>query len=165
MGTWTNDDGLFIRFGTTEGEVQHAGDYRGVGQLHEVVVEVSFDWLDDVAVGTEQIISDTVRIPDGVHLKSATFYVETAFDSAGEAATLTFGLIDEDRSTAHDADGIDAAIAESAIDAVGDEITCDGALIETTLSNSGTPMLLTATVGTEAFTAGKGWLTVRYYVP
>lgn len=165
MGTWANNDGLLVRFGTSEGEAQFVGEYRGHGRLHEVEVEVLFSKLDDVAVGTEQILSDTVRIPATAHVESATFYVETAFDSAGDTATLTFGLIDEDRSTAYDADGIDATIAETAIDAIGDTITCDGAVINTTISNGGVPLLVTATVGTEAFTAGKGWLTLRYYIP
>jgi hypothetical protein len=160
--TWHNDDGLFVRFGRKEGETQVAGEYRGVGQLHEVQVLVDFARLNDVAAGTEQILSDTVRIPATAHLKAAEFYVETAF--VGASGTLSFGLIDEDRATAFDADGIDATIAVTAIDAIGDTITCDGALINTTLTNT-TPLLITATNATTAFTAGKGYLTLQYYTP
>lgn len=163
MGTWVNDDGLVVKFNRDEATHAVVGEVSVTGDFREIVVLVDYSKLE--AAGTTTILSDTVRIPDGVWLDSAQFVVETAFDSAGEAAELTFGTIRMDRSTAHDADGIDVAIAEASIDAAGDTIDCDGQLINTTLSvTNDEPVLLTALVGTEAFTAGRGYLTVRYRV-
>lgn len=155
MGTWTNDDGLHIRYGSDEAAMKKVGSFADFDGGRQIL-EVEFDYNDVTSAGSETILSDGVRIPAGVFLEKAEFVVETAFTSGG-AATLTFGLIDEDRSTAFDADGIDAAIAITAIDAAGDNITCDGAVVGTVLTNSA-PMLVTATVGTAVFTAGKGRL-------
>lgn len=158
MGEWFNPDGLLVRLGTTEADVTKAGQRTTYGEVQETRVVV--DWADLEAFGTETIFDGSTTIPNGAHIKSAEFYVDEAF--AGATATLGFGLIDQDRSTAIDADGIDAAIAVTAIDALGDTITCDGALINTTLTNTG---LVTATVGTANFTAGKGVLTIKWYIP
>jgi hypothetical protein len=123
-------------------------------------LSVVVDWDDLAAFGTETILADNVIFPDGAHMEKAEFYVETAF--VGATATLGFGIIEVDRATAVDADGIDAAIAVTSIAAAGDTIDCDGALINTTPATGG---LLTATVGTADFTAGRGILRVYFYVP
>ena len=158
MGTWLNDDGLFVKFGTDEAAVTRGGEDATNGDTH--VVHIDFDYSDLAATGTEKIMADNVTIPNGAFIKAATLRVSTAF--AGATATLSIGLIDQDRSTAIDADGIDATIAVTAIDAVGDEVNCDGALVGTTLTNTG---LITMTEGTAAFTAGVAKLTVEYYMP
>lgn len=154
--SWMNDDGLYVKFGLEETVVTPAGEYSDTTSLHYIEVEINWDDLE--AFGTATILGET-RLADGVYLEKASFEVVEAF--AGATATLGFGTIDTDRTTAHDADGIDAAIAVTDIDAVGDTVTCDGALIGTVLDNT-TPMLLTATVGTADFTAGKGYLRIYY---
>ena len=154
--SWLNDDGLFVKFGTEKPAVDGAGENTTDGDIRTIAVEIGFAEMG--ATGTT-ILSDGVSIPSGVFLESATFTVTTAF--VGATATLGFGTIDTDRSTVHDVDGIDAAIAITAIDAIGDTIACDGALIGTVLSNS-TPMLLTSTVATAALTAGAGQLVIKY---
>lgn len=160
MGTWQNDDGLFLKYGVSETTVDLGGELdTGGNELSEFKVE--FDYSDLAAYGTEKIMSDGLVIPDNFWLKSAELYVQEAFDSSGDSATLTIGLIRaQDRSTAIDADGIDATIAETAIDAVGDTIACDGVLIDTAIT---VPGLVTMTVGTEDFTAGKGRLVIKGY--
>jgi len=152
-----NDDGLYIKFGTEEGASGRAGEYNENLPLHYIEVEINWDELE--AFGTTTILSDHVLIPDDAFLEKASFIVEEVF--AGASATLDLGLIDTDRTTAHDVDGIDEDIATTSIDAVGDTITCDGDLIGTILDNT-TPMYLTATVQTADFTAGKGYLRVYY---
>lgn len=159
MGTWTNADGLYVKFGVSEHNLAKGGAKNTGGNVYnELKVEVNYD--DLAATGTETILEDGVGIPDGAHLKSAEFYVEEAF--VGATATLTLGVIARDRTTEVDADGIDVTIAVTAIDAVGDTIACDGDLIGTTMATGG---LITATEGTAAFTAGKGILTIKYYMP
>jgi hypothetical protein len=154
---WMNGDGLYIKFGTEEVAVTQAGEYNQLGPLHYIEAEINWDELE--AFGTTTFLSETVKLPDGVYLEKAEFEVSVAF--AGASATISFGTIDTDRTTAHDADGIDVQIATTSIDAAGDTITCDGALIGTVLDNT-TPMLLTALVETADFTAGQGFLRVYY---
>lgn len=160
--SWTNNDGLFIRFGNLEGTLTEVGEYGNYdpGSLHLVQLNLGPDNL-----GLGKAIHHAVRFPGAndqtFYLYKAEVYVETAFDSAGEAATLTIGFDNID-GTVFDADGVDVAIAEAAL-AAGALITCDGALIETRLANT-QPLYLTTTVGTEAFTAGKGWVKLWYYL-
>lgn len=157
MGTWTNSDGLYVKFGESEAALHKAGEFESDAGIHVVEAVVSYD--DLAATGSTTILSDTVYIPSNAFIMSSEFQVETAFASGG-SATLTFGLIRKDRSTAIDADGIDATIAVAALTA-GAKITNDGALIGTRLSNPG---LLTALEGTAAFTAGKGYLRITYRI-
>lgn len=158
---WNNDDGLYIRFGTEKQEVTHGGESSTDGNNR--VITVDLDYTDFAATGTAKIIAEDVKIPDGAVVKASTLHVSTAFTSGG-SATLTLGLNDTDRTTVYDADGIDATIAVAALTA-GATITNDGAVVGKLISNSGTAVLLTATVGTAAFTAGKGQLVVEYYIP
>lgn len=158
--TWTNNDGLYIRFGTEKPVVSLGGESSTDGNNR--VVTVDFAFSDLAATGTEKIIAEGVIIPDGAVVKSASLHVSTAF--VGATATLTLGLIDTDRSTAYDADGIDAAIAVAALTA-GATIACDGAVVGNLISNSGTGVMITATEGTAAFTAGVAQLVVEYYIP
>lgn len=158
MPYWTNADGLVIKSGTDEGKVAKVGVYAGkFGDIS--VAEAVFLYTDLNAFGTDTVLSDTLALPDGARVKSATFYVETAFTSGG-SATLKFGLLRSDRSTAYDDDGLIAATAVASLTA-GATITGSGALVNTTLANDG---LLTATAGTANFTAGKGRLRVEYYI-
>lgn len=161
MGTWMNDDGLYIKFGRDRGITKKAGEFEDFDKGNEHYIEAQLD-LDVLGTSTGTVfLSDTLRIPGDAYLLKAELRVETAFTSGG-SATLTLGLYDTDRSTAYDADGIDATIAVAALTA-GATITNDGALINTRLANN-TPCLLTATVGTAAFTAGKGFLRIWYKV-
>lgn len=160
MATWYNNDGLTIKSGQDEGNPGNGGVVvDGDGLNHVYIFNVEWNKLN--AFGTVTILSDTIRIPNGWRLESAEFYVETPFTSGG-AATLDIGLYDTDRTTAYDADGIDAAIALTAIDGIGERVACDGALIGTDLANN-TPSLVTVTVGTANYTAGKGRLTIKLH--
>lgn len=157
MGTWTNSDGLYIKYGVDAATQHKVGEYEDAGGLH--VFEAQIDYSDLSAFGTTKILSDTAYFPSNAYIESAVLEVETAFTSGG-SATLTLGLIRKDRSTAIDADGIDATVAVAALTA-GATIACDGALIGTRLSNVG---LLTALVGTANFTAGKAYLRITYRI-
>ena len=161
--TWVNDDGLVVRFGTEQGTADKAGSPRTAGDVSELVVKITGT---DVP-STDAPVSTQVGIPDGAYLMSATLYVSTAFTSGG-AATLDIGLFNDDGDgtySANDADGIDAAIAITAIDADDDEIACDGALVGTTLAGTGDrPLYVSYGYGTAAYTAGEAELVIQYRV-
>ena len=166
MGTWLNDDGLYIKFDTAEGEVTTGGEATTDGEDRVIKLNITaedllaHDSTAGIGGGATKILADNVIIPDGAFVKSATFEVTEAF--AGATATLTIGLYDTDRSTVYDADGIDATIAVTAIDAVGDTIACDGDVVGAIISNGGTNVLITAVAGTATFTDGTGQLTIVY---
>lgn len=164
--SWTNNDGLYIRFGNLEGEVTEIGEYGNYdpGSIHMVQLDLDGTAGGNLNTLTKQV-HRAVNFPGAndqtFYLYKAEVYVETAFDSAGEAATLTIGFDNLD-GTVFDADGVDVTIAEAAL-AAGVLITCDGALIETRLINT-QPLNLTTTVGTEVFTSGKGWVKLWYFL-
>lgn len=156
MSRWINSDGLLVKTGTSEAAVSKAGVFEdGYGNEH--IIEAYVNYSDFEAYGTDTLLSDSVIIPDGARIVGAEIYVETAF--AGTNATLEVGLLKKDYSTAYDADGLVAATATASLTAAA-TITGAGALVGTTLAYDG---LLTATVRTANFTAGRARIRVRYY--
>lgn len=164
MANRRNADGLWVRDGVTQAGKALAGEVDVAGPLHknEYLIEYG-NGLPTNAAGETMlggVPQANAVVPANAIITSATFYVETAF--AGATATLTFGMIQEDGSTAIDADGIDATIAVTAIDAVGDIIACDGALVGASIGSA--DGYLTVTTATADFTAGKGRLVIEYIV-
>lgn len=156
MGTWHNDDGLYIKFGTTEGAAGKGGSYKMDGPYN--VIELKITGTD--LTSTAAIVDDNVWIPDNCRIDQVQVIAETLMNSAGNAATLDIGLIGKDRATAVGGgdDGLVAALVEASMDPAGDwqDIrighTYVGADIGTTITDG--PAYITANYGTEAFTAG-----------
>lgn len=153
-----------ITAGATAGSKRRAATHYGVRNIEDVlpsryeanhgeeVLEWTFSYDDLPTNGEDQAI---LRVPANSRIKEATFTVITAF--AG-GTSYNFGLNQPD-GTVIDADGIDAAVATAAIDAVGETVACDGALVANTAgigANDG--QLVVAATGT--YTAGKGRLRV-----
>lgn len=118
------------------------------------VLEFVFSFDDLPTEGLDQLIQ---RIPANARITSATLRVITAF--AG-GTSYNIGLYEED-ATVIDADGIDAAIALTAIDAIGETVDCDGALVGNT-AGIGTAAGSVRIAATGTFTAGKATLQVEY---
>jgi len=165
---WTNDDGLNIRFGLEKGAAAKSGTVSTMGDEMEAHFKIT---------GTDITSSDALLethpltgIPDGAHITSATLYVTEAFTSAG-AATLTIGLWNDDGDgtfSVNDADGIDAAVAITVIDAIGDHLVMDGALVGSgAIAIAGTgdrPVFPSISYGTAAYTAGLADMVIKYRV-
>lgn len=169
MGTWTNNDGLFIKLGADEARVGTtvgwAGEYMDATDGSHVV-EVILTPMTALATGST-IVSDTVTIPSGAKIESVWLFTDVAATSGG-AAALNVGLIDQDRTTAFDSNGFLEAIALTSIDAVGETTvytlgtTGAGTLVGATLSNTG---LIVADYDTAAYTAGRVRIRIKYHVP
>jgi hypothetical protein len=163
MGTWTNSDGLYIKYGATEVTATAAGEYD-YDSKHCIEVEIP---LTSLSTSANYYASDTVTIPNGARIEEIEVIAETAATSGG-SATLDIGLIDQDRSTAFDDDGLVAALALTSIDADGEKTvirpgsTSVGALVGTTLSNTG---LIVASANVAVFTAGRVIVRIFWYKP
>lgn len=157
---------ISITAGASAGGTRRAATNYGT-RLHEDVAPAchsveqgkelfEFVWaFDDLpAEGLDQLIQ---RIPANARITSATLRVITAF--AG-GTSYNIGLFEED-GTVIDADGIDAAIALTAIDAIGETVDCDGALVGNT-AGIGTAAGSVRIAATGTFTAGKASLIVEY---
>ncbi len=169
---WHNDDGLYIPYGADEVMVSRAGAFHtdiGNGQ-HCVEFTISLPDLpayDATADSDVQILDDTVTVPSGAFLEKLEVLVTK--ETTGTNANLDIGLVDQDRVTEIDFDGIMAAGDDfNAGTDIGTTYTYvqgttdHGALIGTKLTNTG---LLTARADTASFTAGILRCRLYYSIP
>lgn len=167
MGTWNNSDGLFIKLGISEATSQNTsyfqgGEYRTHGGTR--LSEVTIDLTKLPAFGTTGILNDVEFFGKG--WVPEVVEVETLVAATGATATLSLGLRqNSDRVTDISTTALANALTVASLAAVGTRLTIvagstgAGANIgvATTLD-----ALITATVGTANFTAGKikvrvGW--------
>ena len=156
MTNWVNDDGLTVQFGSQEQEKQA---YSLATTKRLAVTLTGEDIPSSVATPGPY----DAFIPAGSYILSAHLIVTEAFTSGG-SATLTIGTYEGD-ATAIDADGIDAAIAVTAIDAVGDVVVNDGAQVGGVTTVGSDNAYIQAIYGTAAFTAGEATLVIEYIEP
>ena len=140
-------------YGTREIDDTHGSKYAGSNGVNILSYVFSYDDLPAATLDEAQQV-----IPANSFIESATLRVLTPID--GTTPTLTIGLVEKDGSTI-DADGIDAAIAESAIDAIGETVLCDGALVAKLVGTGAAAGQLVVTTG-GTVTAGKFSLEIVY---
>jgi hypothetical protein len=154
---WKNNDGLRVRFGTDQADAAREGSPCQSGSTKKMEIDIVYS--DMAAFGLNQFVNKvpTAVMPAGMLLKSAVLTVVEPFDSAGDALTLDIGTANQD-GTVVDADGIDVAVAQASIDAIGETVTCDGALIGTILASD---QYLTLRANVATATAGKAKLLIE----
>lgn len=160
MGNWVNSDGLSIDLGITEATSQNAsyaqgGEYKTFGANR--VSEVTIDLTKLAAFGNVSILNN--REFFGAGWVPEMVEVETLVAATGATATLSLGLVkNSDRTTAISATAFASALTVASLAAVGTRLTIvagstgAGANIGVATTFDA---LLTATVGTANFTAGK----------
>ena len=154
MPTWTNEDGLLVRFPLDNGATVRTDGVK-YSDTERLVMHIT----DATSLGdtdTAAPVADEAYLPAGTIIKSALFVVDTAFTSGG-SAVLDIGL-KQSTGTNIDDDGIDAAVAVASLTANAG-IESDGALVGTKLANDSYVMF---TYDTAAFTAGAGRLFIEY---
>lgn len=161
--TWTNEDGLVVRFGTERSDSATSGQ---VAAIKEYIV---LDLPDATALPLVGAIAapaeDAPRIPASSIITNAWMVATTDFTSDG-AATMDIGLMDAAGSVI-DIDGIAVDIAlATLVDGAGVGVTgCAGAYVA---NAGGAGQLVDAdawpviTYVAAAYTAGAGKLIVEY---
>lgn len=171
MGTWMNSDGLYIKYGTSEGTSTHKGGEYLTYNSGEQVIEIVINAAELTA--TETILNDVVLVPANAHVT----WVETvAVVPLATGTAIDVGLIARDRSTEVDYNGLLAAFPTAQGASVGETIrftqehtvpasqTGTGALVGEEITTSGGAYISASRTDATAFTAGK--LKVRIgYVP
>jgi 16S rRNA C967 or C1407 C5-methylase (RsmB/RsmF family) len=156
--SYTNADGLFTLSNKDQGVAQDQGTTaRGVRQV--ITKKLTLKALG-TTFGASQIDPLEAMIPAGAIIVNADLVITDAATSGG-SATLTIGTYTA-AGAAVDADGIDAAIALTAIDADGDVVQCDGAQVSGLVTVGADPVHIGAIYGTAAYTAGTATLIVEY---
>lgn len=165
MANWLNSDGLYVKFGQSEGTAGAVGEYIRDDNIHYVELTIADMTTITATAGT--ILDYTYVIPKNARIEKVTIVNRTAATSGG-SAVLNIGLIRTDQTTELDYDGFVAAAALATFNAAGETVeytpgsTGAGALIGTTLAFNG---LLCADYDTAAFTAGKIVVRVYYSIP
>ena len=162
MATWTNNDGLVVRYGQDQARETKSLMAKTVESPYGyMVVDINYDDLPTFTTdanndGTNEAFSDQdAYIPAGSYITKATLIVETAF--AG-GTSYDIGLYNQAGSVI-DADGIDAGVALAVMDA-NMAVDCDGLLVATQDLVTADAYLVVAATGT--FTAGKAKLVIEY---
>ena len=155
--SWTNADGLTVLMHEEQGEVETTG--RALGVRQTLVVELA----DATTLATSYSAAagpTEAFIPANALIVEAHFITETGFTSGG-SAVLDIGLYNS-AGTAIDADGVDNDIGLTAIDAVGEVVKCDGALVDGTATVGTSDAYVGFRYTTAAYTAGSGKLVIEY---
>ena len=156
--SYTNADGLFVLTNGAQGSANDEGvTARGARQV--ITKKLSLAALGS-SFGSSNIDPLEAMIPAGAIIVNADLVITTAATSGG-SATLTIGTYNA-AGTAVDADGIDAAIALTAIDADGDVVQCDGAQVSGLVTVGGAAAYVGWNYGTAAYTAGAAKLIIEY---
>lgn len=166
---WVNGDGLLVTFGTDRARAARAGEYSRLSDgQHNVSVIIDLATLPTAASGNELILDDTVTIPNGAFITKVIVTVLEEPTTSG-SPNLDLGLVDQDRSTEIDFNGLLAATDtwETGTD-LGrvTEYTLGstevGALVGTQITNTG---LLTASADTADWTDGTIKVDILFYMP
>lgn len=158
--SYTNADGLRVLTGLDRGAVLYQGTTAGFGPLKALVIDIPDFTAIGSSFGSSNIDPQHPTIPANAVIINADLIMSTAATSGG-SATLTIGTYNS-AGTAVDADGIDATIALTAIDAIGDVVQCDGAQVNGLVTVGTAPVYVGWIYGTAAFTAGAATLVIQY---
>lgn len=150
---WTNDDGLTVRFGTRETEVNKGAQASTAGVVQQIVVDVD---ATKIGSSASDNLSVSAFVPAGSLVRSAELIVDEAFVGGG-TSTLDVGTYDAD-GTAIDADGLLAGVAEASLTA-DTLVVGAGAQVGAVVNSDA---YVSMTFGAAAFTAGSGKLVVEY---
>ena len=120
MGTynWTNDDGLFLQYGTDKATPTTGGDYRSPGELRDVEFDV-----DLTTQTTSSAIIDGVEttfLSSGVIIEQVEV---VAIEGAAGGTSVSIGLVGMDRSTtpSNGATAFVSALVTSTINTAGEK--------------------------------------------
>ena len=166
-------DGLVVGYGTHSSDNNVGAVTGGSGTVRTYVIELpDATALEDTDVITvASLPPQSVVIPRGSAILRATFSVTTGFTTSA-SATLDIGTYEaggDGSSTGDDdADGIDVNIGVTELNAIGDLVVCNGALVDGVIACGATSNSDVVVVfGFEAgvYTAGAGVLTLEVLVP
>jgi hypothetical protein len=151
--SYTNADGLYVLTGTAQGTELEQG-------TSAVAISVTEQYeIDFTAVGTSYTANPMAPvIPARSVILDAYLVMRTGATGAG---TLTIGTYTK-AGDAVDADGIDAAIATTAIDADNDVVQCDGAQVAGVVTVGSDAVQIGVIRTGAAYTTGRGRLYVTY---
>lgn len=157
-GNWTNNDGLFIQYGTSKAVPTTMGDFRMPGEWRDIEFTANLTTGQPLATAGTYIMGNTTMLPTGVFIESVNYSVEVA--GAG-GTSISVGTRRADRTTDISTTNLSAAIATASLTAGANVTVTTGGIVGTTTSfTDGFAYITATTIGT--FTAGVVKFRIRY---
>lgn len=158
MGSWMNNDGLYIQYGATKAVPTTGGDFMQPGETRNVEFTVDLTTLTT----TPAVQANTTFIGAGLFIESVELDVEVA---AAGGTSLSVGLIGNDRSTVASNTGfvnaiVTASLTQGAKIVLTGGSTGAGGYIGTVAGTPSVGYLSALAAGT--FSAGKVKVRVKY---
>jgi hypothetical protein len=157
--SYTNADGLFVLTDNDQGDAVNRGIMVDAATKWLVYTIEDATLLPDTA-GAADVNPNDPFIPANAYITRSFTVVETAFTSGG-SATLDVGLVNA-AGTEIDLDGIDADASLGSLNAVGDAVVNNGALVAGSTGVGSANAYVVASYETAAFTAGKAHVYIEY---
>lgn len=157
MGSWFNNDGLYIEYGITKTAAETAGDYRMPGEVRVLELFVDLTTLTSSAV----IQSQTAFFGTSMFIEEVTVDTETG---ATGGTSFSLGLVQFDRTTAISTTAFLSAVPIADHTTAGQKkiyttgVTGVGGSVGTTVANPGYITALAA--GT--YSTGKVRIRIKY---
>ena len=165
MATWTNADGLTLKYGVDRAEDGIQGEYRTAGPKRCIELEFDYTQLPTVAQNSV-VIGDNLRLPIGIFVEEVEIRAWTDFDSSGDTMTLNVGWVDLDGTSNVDVDAFVVAATQTELNTGGTNVAgWVGAEVGTGTTVTTVPKLITWEVDSQAATAGRGVIRIWYSVP
>lgn len=157
---WMNNDDLYLKYGVEKTIPQKGGEYRNVGKLREIEIQLDLTALTE----SETIQSDTIFVPKNVRIAEVEVLTHTA---AATGVAIDVGLVKADRSTTNGAQAILAAFVTASMNTDGDAVTLHnddstaGTMVGST--NADVSYITASRTTSTAFTTGLVSVFIRYY--
>lgn len=156
--------GLYQKYGLEQTVTQAGGEFKTLGDDREIQIKINLASL--TTTPTVVTGADNIFMPAGMVIEEVTLLVETAGVGGG---TLDVGLVKTDRTTAIAAQGILAAVVNTATNTLGKKTTYNQgtATAGTLVGGAATANVgyITANYTTTAFTAGVVVIRIKYRRP
>lgn len=162
-GSWMNNDGLYLQYGTQKAVPTVAGDYLSYGELREIELTITPSSLTT----SPAILANTTVLPSGVFIESVQTIVDATAPAGG--TSISVGTMRADRSTVISNTGLLNAQVLANHDATGENNTYTqpaagggGGLLGTTTSFTDNFAYITALCAGTYTGAGTMKFRIRY---
>lgn len=120
-GSWNNTDGLGLFFGTSKATPETGGEFSMPGEWRVAEVDLNLGNLGTSTANatTPVIVSQTYLFPAGQGIQIDKLEVENETVTTPTTATLSIGLVQDDRTTAASAGGATSFLAAFSLTTAG----------------------------------------------
>lgn len=165
-GSWMNNDGLWLKYGTLKVVPATAGEYLSYGETRTSEFFIDLTTLPAFGTAGIPLGADTAFIPSGAFIEQVE--VECELAGTGSTATLNIGLVGYDRTTVASATGFVNAMTVATLVQGSKTIIVGGSTFAGGYvgTAAGTPSTgyLWVTANTANFTQGKIRVRIKWRI-